>query len=61
MEEFETEHLKNGCHQSLHRLYKLKQSYSEGKPLHTIINQGIRDERELFLPLNSPPETFMYL
>lgn len=49
MEEFETEHLKNGCHQGLHRLYKLKQSYNEGKLLQMIINQCIREERELAL------------
>lgn len=49
MEEIETEHLKNGCHQSLHRLNKLKQSYNVGKLLQMIINQGIRDERELAL------------
>lgn len=40
------------------RVYKLKQSSNEGKPLRVIINQDIRDERE---SLDSPPETFTYL
>lgn len=61
MEEFGNWFLINGRHRSLPRLCELKQNWGEWELFHMIINQDIRDERELVLSLNSSPETLRYL